>query len=187
MKYRVFDVTILMIMLPLIIATMSAISCVFVFLEKRPFIFVQLRLGRERRSFYLIKVRTMRLGSGDIPSHLMSPSAITKLGARLRKFKLDEIPQLWNVIKGEMSLVGPRPCLPSQIELIEEREKRGVFDVRPGITGLAQINGIDMSTPQLLAETDAQMIATMNLKNYFKYILLTVLGRGFGDRVGLKK
>jgi lipopolysaccharide/colanic/teichoic acid biosynthesis glycosyltransferase len=101
----------------------------------------------------------------------------------LRKTKLDELPQLWNVLKGEMSLVGPRPGLFNQQELTAVREQQGVFKVRPGITGLAQVSEIDMSTPELLAETDAKMIASLSLKNYFKYILQTVIGRGSGDRV----
>ena len=101
----------------------------------------------------------------------------------MRKSKLDELPQLWNVLRLEMSLVGPRPCLPEQHDLISEREKRGVFEVRPGITGLAQVNNIDMSTPALLAKTDAQMIETLNLRNYFKYMFLTISGKGFGDKI----
>jgi O-antigen biosynthesis protein WbqP len=101
----------------------------------------------------------------------------------LRRTKLDELPQLWNVLRGEMSLVGPRPCLFNQKELIAERASRGVFDARPGITGLAQIQGIDMSTPELLAETDARMLSSLGLRNYFRFIALTVLGKGAGDRV----
>ena len=81
-----------------------------------------------------------------------------------------------------MSLVGPRPGLPNHSELTEAREKLGVFKVRPGITGLAQISGVDMSKPELLARTDARMIAEMSVRNYFKYIFLTVLGKGSGDR-----
>jgi lipopolysaccharide/colanic/teichoic acid biosynthesis glycosyltransferase len=95
----------------------------------------------------------------------------------LRRTKLDELPQLWNVLKGEMSLVGPRPCLFNQKELIQERAARKVFDIRPGITGLAQVQEIDMSTPKLLAETDAQMLETLCVKDYFRYILLTVTGK----------
>ena len=84
---------------------------------------------------------------------------------------------------GEMSLVGPRPCLFSQTELIDERESRGVFNARPGITGLAQVNEIDMSTPRLLAETDAIMLREMGLRTYFTFILKTVTGSGSGDRI----
>ena len=82
-----------------------------------------------------------------------------------------------------MSLVGPRPCLLNQTELIHERATRRVFDARPGITGLAQVNKIDMSTPKLLAVTDAQMLQSLNCLSYFKYIVMTVLGKGGGDRV----
>jgi lipopolysaccharide/colanic/teichoic acid biosynthesis glycosyltransferase len=96
---------------------------------------------------------------------------------------LDELPQLWNVFIGEMSLVGPRPNLFNQEELINERDSRGVYSVRPGITGLAQINKIDMSTPQLLAETDAKMTNNLNIYFYFYYIIVTVLGKGAGDRI----
>jgi lipopolysaccharide/colanic/teichoic acid biosynthesis glycosyltransferase len=88
---------------------------------------------------------------------------------------------------GDMSFVGPRPNLFNQTELIEERQKRGAYDVRPGITGLAQINKIDMSTPLLLAETDAMMVAQFDVWYYFKYIFLTVFGKGFGDRIVQQK
>ena len=101
----------------------------------------------------------------------------------LRKTKLDELPQLWNVLLGDMSLVGPRPNLFNQEELIEARNSLGVYDVRPGITGLAQINDIDMSTPKFLAETDARMIRELTVQKYFGFIVATVLGKGAGDRV----
>jgi lipopolysaccharide/colanic/teichoic acid biosynthesis glycosyltransferase len=107
----------------------------------------------------------------------------TPIGKFLRTSSLDELPQLWNVFVGDMSLVGPRPNLFNQEELIHERDSRGVYSVRPGITGLAQINKIDMSTPQRLAETDAKMIQELNTLGYFKYIFLTVFGKGFGDRI----
>jgi lipopolysaccharide/colanic/teichoic acid biosynthesis glycosyltransferase len=146
-------------------------------------IFRQVRVGRNKKPFTLVKFRTMKTDTASVASHLASASAITRFGGFLRKTKLDELPQLWNVLKGEMSLVGPRPGLFNQQELTEARDKLGVFNARPGITGLAQVNEIDMSTPGLLAETDAKMLSNLTLVDYFKYILMTVTGKGRGDRV----
>jgi lipopolysaccharide/colanic/teichoic acid biosynthesis glycosyltransferase len=146
-------------------------------------LFHQGRVGLNQKPFYLIKFRSMHKNTQAVATHLVQVSAITKWGAFLRRSKLDELPQLFNVFIGNMSFVGPRPNLFNQVELIKERDQLGVYQVRPGITGLAQINKIDMSTPQLLAETDAKMITQLNTFNYFKYIFLTVFGKGFGDRV----
>ena len=146
-------------------------------------LFRQERVGRYQKSFTLIKFRTMSVDTPSVASHLASSASITRLGNILRKTKLDELPQLWNVLKGEMSLVGPRPGLFSQEELTHERSIRGVFDMRPGITGLAQVSDIDMSTPTLLAETDQKMIQSLTLSSYFRYILMTIAGKGLGDRV----
>ena len=146
-------------------------------------VFMQERVGRHKKPFTLVKFRTMSKETLSVASHLASPAAITPFGRFLRRTKLDELPQLWNVLKGEMSLVGPRPCLFNQEELIMEREKRGVLSARPGITGLAQVNDIDMSTPTLLAETDQKMLQNLTVSAYFKYILMTVSGKGAGDRV----
>lgn len=150
-------------------------------------LFRQERVGINQKPFYLLKFRSMHIHAPAVATHLASVTAITPYGSFLRKSKLDELPQLWNVLVGDMSLVGPRPNLNNQTELIAEREKKGVYGVRPGITGLAQINKIDMSTPLLLAETDARMITQLNVLYYFKYIFLTVFGKGFGDRVVPKK
>ncbi len=146
-------------------------------------VFKQERVGRNKKPFTLVKFRTMSVDTASVASHLASTTSISKMGGFLRKTKLDELPQLWNVLKGEMSLVGPRPGLFNQEELAKAREGEGVFMVRPGITGLAQINDIDMSTPELLAKTDARMIKEMSLRNYFKFIFQTVLGAGAGDRI----
>tara|TARA_R110001592_G_scaffold359948_1_gene667540 strand:- start:4638 stop:5213 length:576 start_codon:yes stop_codon:yes gene_type:complete len=147
-------------------------------------LFRQERVGRHLQSFTLIKFRTMRVDTASVASHLASQAAITPLGKFLRKTKMDELPQLWNVLVGEMSLVGPRPGLFNQEELTAARSKLNVFDSRPGITGLAQISGVDMSTPELLAETDRRMLENLTLTCYFSYILQTVIGRGGGDRIG---
>lgn len=153
------------------------------FIETGSPLFRQERVGRFQKPFVLLKFRTMHPDTASVATHLADARAVTPFGRFLRRTKLDELPQLWNVLKGEMSLVGPRPCLLNQHELIEERAKRGVFDVRPGITGLAQINGIDMSTPKLLAETDARMLHANSIASYFRYIVLTVAGKGAGDRI----
>lgn len=146
-------------------------------------IFTQERIGRNKKPFTLVKFRTMTVDTTSVASHLASKASITPFGGFLRKTKLDELPQLWNVLKGEMSLVGPRPGLFNQEELTQARESKNVFAVRPGITGLAQVNELDMSTPELLAKTDREMIDTLTIGNYFKYILMTITGSGSGDRV----
>lgn len=146
-------------------------------------VFRQERVGRNKKPFTLVKFRTMQVSTKSVASHLASASSITRIGHFLRKTKLDELPQLWNVLTGDMSLVGPRPNLFNQHELIRERDNLNVYAVRPGITGLAQVNTVDMSTPKLLAETDAKMIAELSVKKYFQYIAMTFLGSGGGDRV----
>ena len=146
-------------------------------------IFIQERVGRNKKAFNLIKFRTMSVDTKSVASHLASSASITKFGSFLRKTKLDELPQLWNVFTGDMSLVGPRPNLFNQEELIEARDSKNVYSVRPGITGLAQIQNIDMSVPDKLARTDAIMINKMSLKNYFSLIIKTVTGAGSGDAV----
>ncbi len=146
-------------------------------------IFAQERVGKNKQPFKLYKFRTMHKDTASVASHLASKSSITKFGGFLRKTKLDELPQLINVLIGDMSLVGARPNLFNQTELIEEREKRGVYNYLPGITGLGQINEVDMSTPKKLAELDAEMYQNLDVKNYFRYIFATVGGKGQGDRV----
>ena len=179
---RIFDIFFSIVGLVLTLPVMLVISLLCMIETGQPF-FLQERVGRDKDPFILLKFRTMAPDTPSVATHLASKDAITPLGSFLRRTKLDELPQLWNVLKGEMSLVGPRPGLPNQLELTQEREKYGIYSVRPGITGLSQINGIDMSTPELLAKTDARMIAEMSVQNYFKYIFQTVLGKGRGDRV----
>jgi O-antigen biosynthesis protein WbqP len=146
-------------------------------------IFIQTRVGKHKKAFKLIKFRTMTKETASVASHLVSSATITKFGAFLRKTKIDELPQLINVLKGEMSLVGPRPNLYNQDELIAERDALGVYDVLPGVTGLAQVQNIDMSQPKLLAETDKEMLDSLTPSRYFKYILMTVTGSGAGDAI----
>jgi len=137
-------------------------------------LFIQKRVGYNLKSFSLIKFRTMPMGVRSAGTHLIKDIKLSPFGNFLRRTKLDEIPQFLNVLFGDMSLVGPRPCLFNQRKLINERKKRGVYKVRPGITGLAQISGINMKTPILLAKTDQKMIKNMSLYNYFYYIFKTI-------------
>ena len=137
-----FDILLAFLGLGFGIPIFLAITILLFFDTKRPF-FLQTRLGRGNE-FTLIKFRTMRPSTEDIATHLVSPAAVTYFGRFLRRAKFDELPQLWNVLVGDMSLVGPRPGLPNQFELTNAREALGVFNVRPGITGLAQVCGIDM-------------------------------------------
>ena len=179
---RVFDIILSFVGLVLL-SPLLLILILAGFFDTGSPIFRQKRVGKYKNPFNLIKFRSMHVNAPSVATHLASASSITPFGSFLRKSKLDELPQLWNVLVGDMSLVGPRPNLFNQEELIVERYSRGVYSIRPGITGLAQINKIDMSTPKILAEADAKMIEELNSLVYFKYIFLTVFGKGFGDRI----
>ncbi|MGI9316192.1 MAG: sugar transferase [bacterium] len=146
-------------------------------------LFFQTRVGKNQKLFTLVKFRTMACQTDSVGTHLVDEASITRLGRFLRKTKLDELPQLFNVLLGQMSLVGPRPCLPNQTELVTERKNRRVFDVRPGITGLAQVNCVDMSTPRKLARYDQIMNKNLCARLYAKIIWATARGKGHGDRV----
>jgi O-antigen biosynthesis protein WbqP len=150
-----------------------ALIAMAAFIETGSPVFKQVRVGRHQKPFTLIKFRTMHIGTDNVATHLVSEGAITTIGHMLRRTRLDELLQLWNVFKGDMSLVGPRPCLFNQTELIAERERMGIFEVRPGLTGLAQIRGVDMSNPKKLVMLEFEMIQKNSLFDYFKYIFLT--------------
>lgn len=144
-------------------------------------IIAQERVGRAERRFTCYKFRTMTIDAPVGSSHEVGQAWVTPLGLRLRRFKVDELPQLYNVLRGDMSLVGPRPCLPNQLQVIAERRQHGIFAVRPGITGLAQLDGVDMSTPRALAETDRSYIESQTFAGDITIILHTLLGKGSGD------
>lgn len=179
---RIFDFTLsavgLLVTSPLFVVLMVAGVC-----DTGSPLFRQTRVGRNKKPFTLLKFRTMRREVVHVATHLVDPTSVTSLGRFLRRTKLDELPQLWNVLCGEMSLVGPRPCLFNQETLIRARDLLGVFKVRPGITGLAQITDIDMSTPELLAKTDAKMLESFGCAAYLYYLIATLSGKGFGDRI----
>jgi len=148
-----------------------------------PALFRQRRIGRREQVFILYKLRTMYVETADVPSHYATAGQVTPLGRWLRKWKVDELPQLINVLRGDMSLVGPRPCLPSQSELIGARRARGVFAVRPGITGLAQLQGVDMSDPERLAAVDGEYLERAGLLSDIAMLWRTLAGSGSGDAI----
>jgi lipopolysaccharide/colanic/teichoic acid biosynthesis glycosyltransferase len=170
---RIFDFLFSLIGLIFLFPVLILVFFIGLFENGSP-LFIQKRVGLNLKSFFLIKFRTMPIGVRSTGTHLMENIQLSSFGHFLRRSKIDEIPQLLNVFLGDMSLVGPRPCLVNQRKLILERKKRGVFKVRPGITGLAQISNINMKTPTLLAKTDLKMINNMGIYNYFYYIIKTL-------------
>jgi O-antigen biosynthesis protein WbqP len=174
---RVFDLVVAAVLLPptspVILLAMLAIRLS----SPGPALFSQPRVGQNGALFRCQKLRTMVVGTPSLPSHQAPANSVTAVGAVLRKFKIDELPQLWNVLKGEMSLVGPRPCLPTQTELIERRRQLGVLAALPGITGLAQMKGIDMSDPKLCAETDAEYLTMASIGLDIRILVGTIFYR----------
>jgi len=145
--------------------------------SKGPVLFKQKRVGIHQKHFMIYKFRTMRTDTPkDMPTHLLQnpESFITKVGKFLRKTSLDELPQIFNILKGDMAIVGPRPALWNQYDLIEEREKYGANDVLPGLTGWAQVNGRDELEIPVKAKLDGEYIEKMSFLFDMKCILLTV-------------
>jgi O-antigen biosynthesis protein WbqP len=179
---RAFDLLLAML-LAMPVAVVIVVLAVLIRLDSSgPALFAQPRIGRNGTPFTCLKLRTMHDGTPISPTHEAPASAVTRVGRFLRKTKLDELPQLWNIIRGEMSFVGPRPCLPMQSELTEARRRLGVLVLLPGITGVAQVKGIDMSDPQRLAETDREYLRTQSVMGDVGILVRTVLGGGRGDR-----
>src|SRR5262249_8627568 len=139
-------------------------------------VFAQPRIGRDGKTFLCYKFRTMYPNVKQAATHEIGQASVTPLGKFMRRARLDELPQILNIVRNEMSLIGPRPCLEVQDELIEWRRRLGVLDVKPGITGLAQIQGIDMSQPETLARLDAQYIKRRSILLDLKIVLATARG-----------
>lgn len=178
---RMFDLVIAAVLSPfaIVICFLAAIP---VMIECRGWpIFVQTRLGQYERPFNLFKIRTMRKSTPSVATHEVNANNILSSGSFLRRLKIDELPQLVNVLIGTMSLVGPRPGLPEQRELTEVRRKKGVYDLVPGITGISQLKRIDMSTPELLALTDIEYLQPWSIRRDLGILFSTFTGTGNGD------
>tara|TARA_B100001559_G_C16426292_1_gene587559 strand:+ start:440 stop:1036 length:597 start_codon:yes stop_codon:yes gene_type:complete len=157
---------VLVLMLPI----MAFASLLIFFEDGLPIFFKQERLGKNKKIFTIYKIRTMKNDAPQLGTHAVSKSFLLKIGKLIRKIKLDEFPQLINVIIGDINLVGPRPGLVTQKMLLSERERKNIFKINPGITGLAQILGYDMSNPEKLSEVDL-----IYMKNKSKYVDLIIL------------
>ncbi|HEV7232749.1 MAG TPA: sugar transferase [Sphingorhabdus sp.] len=178
---RIFD-----LVLAILLAPFALLVCVLVALpvaiESRASpLFFQTRIGRDERPFRLLKMRTMYPSTPSVASHHVAADNILVTGRLLRRFKLDELPQIWNVLTGAMSFVGPRPGLANQLDLTNARRRQGVYVMLPGITGVAQTQGIDMSTPELLAEIDKIYDRPWSLARDLQILWATATGSGSGD------
>ena len=140
-----------------------------------PILYVQERLGKNKKIFRIIKIRTLKRNVPSIGTDQLQAIDMLKIGKWLRRMKIDELPQLINVLKGDLNIVGPRPGLLSQVDLQQERSVRNVFNAKPGITGLSQILGYDMSDPKKLAEIDEIYIANRSISTD----LLIIVGTFF--------
>lgn len=180
---RIFDLCFAVATLCLFFWLMLLLSAIIKLDSVGPALFKQQRVGRCGRVFTCYKFRTMQLGTKNMATHEASAAAITPIGKYLRAWKLDELPQIFNILFNQMSLVGPRPCLPTQLDLIAERTRLGVLKVKPGITGWSQIKNIDMSEPTRLALSDAEYCSKRSIPLYIRIVLLTFLGNGNGDRI----
>ncbi|MAR94939.1 MAG: sugar transferase [Gammaproteobacteria bacterium] len=167
----------------LLLSPFLVIAMVVLFIEDGlPVIFIQKRLGKDKKIFNFYKLRTMKKNAPNKGTHEVSKLNYLKCGHFLRKYKIDELPQVINYIKGDINLVGPRPGLPSQSELNEFRVIYDVFDVRPGITGLSQVLGYDMSDPELLSKLDKIYINNRSVKIDF-YIFVATFINAYKSKV----
>jgi O-antigen biosynthesis protein WbqP len=180
---RPLDFCLALLLLPVALPLVLVLGLLVRLTSPGPALFRQARVGRGGRPFFCLKLRTMYRGTADLPSHAVGGSAVTRVGRVLRASKLDELPQLWNILRGEMSFVGPRPCLPTQTALIEARRRLGLEGLRPGVTGVAQVAGVDMRDPGRLAALDASYLSRMSLRRDLEVLARTACGGGRGDRI----
>jgi len=187
---RIFVAIGLFLVSPIILISIFIILCE----DGLPVVFIQRRYGKKMKVFNLIKIRTMYKTAPNLGTHEVENSYYLKFGSILRKFKIDELPQLLNVVKGDLDLIGPRPGLPNQLELRKAREEYNIFSVNPGITGLSQVLGFDMSNPKILAKLDSIYISNKNFKldiliflATFSSIFRKKLEKQFNDEIKLLK
>ena len=172
---RTFDIILVFILLPILILPMILISILIKIFSPGKIIYWSERVGKKNKTFLMPKFRTMRENAPELATDkLKNPyEYITNFGKFLRKTSLDELPQIWNILKGDMSFVGPRPALYNQYDLIKMRTNRGIHDLKPGLTGWAQINGRDNLSNEMKVNYDFEYLIKRNLFFDLKIIFLT--------------
>lgn len=161
---RFFDFLLALLAIVLLAIPMLIIAIAIKIDDPGPVVFKQRRVGKNKKIFWLYKFRSMKVNTPDIPTHLLEnpDQYISRIGGFLRRTSLDELPQIYNIFFGQMSIVGPRPALWNQDDLIAERDKYGANNVRPGLTGWAQINGRDELEIPIKARLDGDYVAKLN-------------------------
>ncbi len=175
---RIMDIVLSLIALIIFFPVFTILAVAIKLDSEGPVFFKQKRVGKGKTHFYILKFRTMRIDTPkDVPTHLLEnpEQYITRMGKFLRKTSLDELPQIWNIFVGHMSIIGPRPALWNQYDLIAERDKYGANDILPGLTGLAQINGRDELPIEVKAELDGIYAQNMSFIMDVKCFLATIL------------
>lgn len=182
---RILDFALSLIGLIVLSPLFLVLAVLIKFDSKGPILFKQKRIGKNKKYFYILKFRTMKTDTPkDMPTHLLenADAYITKIGKFLRKTSLDELPQIINILKGEMSIIGPRPALWNQYDLISERDKYGANNIKPGLTGWAQINGRDELPVDVKARLDGEYVEKMSFvfdcKCFFKTIISVIKHEG---------
>jgi O-antigen biosynthesis protein WbqP len=184
---RLFDVTLAVVLGIVLLPIYAIVALLILINDGWPVVFAQDRVGHLGRNFTCYKFRTMKRDTGDHASHAISTSAITRFGSIVRRTKMDELPQILNVLRGEMSFVGPRPCLPKQVELVGLRQAAGIYDLLPGITGLAQVRDIDMSKPDVLVACETEYLRNRSFMADLRILVATFFGKGLRTDAAQKR
>lgn len=190
---RLFDIFFSLLAIIVLAIPMAVIAIIIMATDGRPVVFRQERVGLGNKTFKIRKFRSMKVGTKNVATkHLAnSDDCITPIGKVLRKTSLDELPQLINILEGTMSFVGPRPLIPQEEHIRKMREEKNVYSVRPGVTGLAQVNGRDMITDEQKVEWDAEYVQNhnmlMDIKILFKTVAVVFSGKGFAEGGDLNK
>lgn len=190
---RLFDIIFSIVALIILALPMAVIAIIIMATDGRPVVFRQERVGLGNKTFRIRKFRSMKVGTKNVATKDLKDSddCITPIGKVLRKTSLDELPQLINILEGTMSFVGPRPLIPQEEHIRKMRAEKNVYSVRPGVTGLAQVNGRDLVTEEQKVNWDAEYVQNQSLlldiKIMFKTVAVVLRGEGFAEGGDLNK